>query len=78
MKKTTIFLLAMIAISFSSCKKDRVCSCTFNDGTTGATDIPYTVTYKKTTKSAAKAACISSKTSPSGQTNTESVTCTLK
>ncbi|MGZ3862983.1 MAG: hypothetical protein ACXVPN_05290 [Bacteroidia bacterium] len=78
MKKISILAIAAIAISFASCKKDRVCTCTFNDGSPGATTVNYTVTLKKTTKGAAKAACVNMKTTPSGQPYTEDVTCTVK
>ena len=32
MKKTTLLTFALIAITFASCKKDRVCTCTDADG----------------------------------------------
>lgn len=32
MKKLTILLTAILAISFSSCKKDWICTCSYDDG----------------------------------------------
>ena len=78
MKKIAILSISALAISFASCKKERTCTCTFNDGSPGAQTITYTVVLKKASKSQAKAACINSKTTPDGQTDTETVTCTIK
>lgn len=78
MKKITILSIAVAALSFASCKKDRTCNCTFNDGSPGAVTQNYTVVFKKVSKGSAKAACMSSKTTPDGQTDTETVNCTLK
>ncbi len=52
MKKITLVLgvLALVAISFSSCKKDYVCTCT-----TSGTSVD--ITFSNTTKADAKAAC---------------------
>lgn len=62
MKK--IILVAGISILFISCKKDRVCSCTFNDGS-----IASEATYTHVTKKEAKGYCVSS---------SANVTCTVK
>jgi hypothetical protein len=78
MKKIAILSIAAFALSFASCKKDRTCTCTANTGAPGAQDFTYTVTYKKATKSQGKAACISQKITPDGQTDTETYNCTLK
>jgi hypothetical protein len=78
MKKIALLSIAAFAISFASCKKDRTCTCTFNTGSPGAQDIQYTVVLKKVTKSQAKAACINSKVTPDGQTDTEVTNCTIK
>jgi hypothetical protein len=78
MKKITILLIACIATSFVSCKKDRTCNCTVTDNSPGATTSEYTVVYKKISKSNAKAACMSLEVTPSGQPYTETRKCTLK
>jgi hypothetical protein len=78
MKKIAILSIGALALSFASCKKDRTCNCTFNDGSPGAETTSYTVVYKKASKSQAKAACLNSKTTPDGQPYTETVNCTLK
>lgn len=56
MKK--IILTAIIASTFVSCKKDRVCSCKYQDGT-----IASESTYTKVTKKEAKNFCVSSSAS---------------
>jgi hypothetical protein len=74
MKKITLLAVAFVAVSFASCKKDRVCTCT-SGGTADK------VTYLKARKSDARAACLSYKTeyvnSFTGATITEEVTCNL-
>lgn len=70
MKKLSIFtLLAVAAISFVACAKDRVCECT-DSGTT------YKVTYNDATKRQGKANCVSYEEDNGGTTN--KVTCELK
>lgn len=55
MKKLTLFAVAAFAVaSMTSCKKDRVCTCT----TTGSTTQNIT-TYTKVKKGDAKKACSS-------------------
>ena len=78
MKKITILAIALIAISFASCKKDRTCSCSVTDNSPGATTSEYKVVYHKITKKNAKSACMSLEVTPSGQPYTETRTCTLK
>ena len=77
MKKTIITSLALVAISFASCKKDRTCSCTQQDNSPGSTASEYKVVYKKISKSNAKAACMSLEVTPTGQPYTETRKCTL-
>ena len=55
MKKITLIAIAAIAVSFASCKKDRICTCT--PDTAGATATK--VTYTKAKKGDARAACLS-------------------
>jgi hypothetical protein len=54
MKKLMLFSAAAVAFAFTlqSCKKDRVCECTYN-GTT------QKVTFNEATKRQAKDACLS-------------------
>ncbi|MCB9046026.1 MAG: hypothetical protein H6550_07790 [Chitinophagales bacterium] len=52
MKKfAPIAAVALLAIAFTSCKKDFTCECTDSNGTV----TPYT--YPKTTKALAKTSC---------------------
>ncbi len=44
MKKMTLLAVAALAITFTSCKKDRTCSCT---GGPAGSDISYTAKLKK-------------------------------
>jgi hypothetical protein len=78
MKKLTFLLIAFVAISFASCKKDRTCNCTITSNEPGISASDYTVVYKKISKSNAKAACMSLEVTPSGQPYTETRKCTLK
>ena len=75
MKKTTLLTFAFIAITFASCKKDRVCTCTSDQA--GAT--ANKVTYLDASKGSASAACLSYKTDYSigTTTTTVKVTCAL-
>lgn len=77
MKKITLLAIALVAISVTSCKKDRTCSCTVTDNSPGSTTSEYKVVYKKITKSNAKAACMSIDITPTGQPYTETRKCTL-
>lgn len=74
MKKITLFAAAVLAVSFTSCKKDHTCTCTEVSTTTKVTTTPigsntvtdtdtYTgdITYTKARKGDAKAKCISYK-----------------
>lgn len=76
MKKVLLLVAVITAISFASCKKDRVCSCIAD--TAGAT--ADEVTYIKAKKSHAQAACLSQKYTydAGGTTTTVTITCTLK
>ncbi len=51
MKKSLLIAVALISITFTSCKKDWTCSC--DDGNGGTSDI----TISSTTKPLAKTAC---------------------
>ena len=69
MKKLLLLTVATLAISFASCKKDRVCTCTNTDTTTytgislpteTSSSIDKT-TYTKASKKAGKVNCVSYK-----------------
>ena len=68
MKKTAILSIALMALSFASCKKDWTCSCT--DATGGEIR-----KFSKITKNQARAHCQSATTTYNGGSNTE--TCVL-
>ena len=78
MKKTTLLTFAFIAITFASCKKDRVCTCT----TTPTSGTAYTskTTYFDAKKKDARLYCIGSQTdqtAPIASTGSKT-TCELK
>ena len=78
MKKITILAVAALAISFASCKKDRVCTCvtTSSNGT-----YTYKTTYFKVKKKDARLFCIGDQTettTPFGTTTGDKTTCELK
>ena len=68
-KKIAILSIALMALSFTSCKKDWTCTCT--DATGGEVR-----KFTKITKNQAKANCQTSTYSSSTSSGTE--TCTLK
>ena len=72
MKKVLLFVAVITAVSFVSCKKDRVCSCIAD--TAGAT--AQEITYIKSLKKDARENCMSTKQTISGTVVT--ITCTLK
>lgn len=51
----SVFFLLFIALFFASCKKDRVCSCKYADGSTASQ-----ATYTNVTKKEATNLCTSS------------------
>lgn len=70
MKKITLLAVALVAISFASCKKDYTCECT-------STVLGLSATASTTihdTKSKAKDACTAKNSSSTGT----SVTCAIK
>ncbi len=79
MKKSVFILAAIVAVAFSSCKKDRTCECTTStSGSSSSTT--STKTLLKVTSGQAKAQCVSSKWDDTfmGATYTTTRTCTLK
>lgn len=57
MKKISILAVAVLALSFASCKKERVCECTYTSSAPNSTATTETITYTKISKSDAKFAC---------------------
>ncbi len=77
MKKLTILAVAALAISFASCKKDRVCTCTYTS-TGSSTSSTQVNTMTKVSKATGKANCTSGtdyNTASASYINTRS--CTL-
>jgi hypothetical protein len=72
MKKITLLAIAITAIGFTSCKKDRTCTCTeISNGQTGT----YSYTIKEESKKTAKDVCTKiTTTETSGNTVTTSST----
>jgi hypothetical protein len=54
MKKITILAVAALAISFASCKKERVCECVSSSDAPGSTSSTTKITYTKAKKSVCK------------------------
>jgi hypothetical protein len=69
MKKLVIFSIALVAISFASCKKDYTCTCTGSFGSS------YTTKITGVSKKGAQGRCVSG-TRTSGSYS-DVVTCTL-
>lgn len=81
MKKLFIPIMACaMLVAFSSCKKDRTCSCTYTDTAPGSTSMTYDVTIVKAKKGDAKSACIktTSEYTSGGQTYVQTSDCKLK
>lgn len=57
MKKLSILAVAVLALSFASCKKERACECTVTTTSTTTTSTTNTITFEKISKSDAKFAC---------------------
>jgi hypothetical protein len=70
MKKAILMVAVIAAASFTSCKKDRVCTCVNSNGTTSV------VTYTKASKRDARSQCLSYTVVNNGATYTN--TCSLK
>ena len=80
MKKITLIAAVAIAVLSTSCKKDRVCTCTVTPVSgTGST---YTVTYFKAKKGDARLLCTAQATEQDVTAPTsikgDKTTCTLK
>ncbi len=88
MKKITLFAVAVVALSFASCKKDRTCACTETQISETSTEPGYTVildkpttsntTYTKIKKNNVLATtCVSSETTQTRNDTYQSGTTTL-
>ena len=79
MKKVILFVAVVSAISFASCKKDRVCTCssTVNGTSSGPASV---ITYTKAKKGDARSQCLSSTSTQTvaGTSYVSVTTCTLK
>lgn len=82
MKKITILAVALVAISFASCKKERTCDCTITS-TSGSTTstTSQTVKFEKVSGGDAKQMCqkrTKVQTPSSGTASTDVYDCKLK
>lgn len=59
MKKLILFAAIAASTLFASCKKDRVCSCTYTGSAGGA--VTEEITYLKASKRDARSQCLSYK-----------------
>ena len=55
--KKALFTVAVAALSLTSCKKDRTCTCTTSSTASGSKTTSTVVDYPKSKKNAAKRAC---------------------
>jgi len=82
MKKITLLAVAFVAITFASCKKERVCECVSTSTAAGSVATTEQVTYKKAKKSVCESSSNSSITTAPAVTGvtypTNTVECTLK
>ncbi|MCF8424142.1 MAG: hypothetical protein K9H41_07345 [Bacteroidia bacterium] len=78
MKKITLLAATLVAITFASCKKDRVCTCTTTP--TSGTAVTTKTTYFESRKKDARLYCMGSQTdvtAPVANTG-DKTTCELK
>lgn len=80
MKKITLLAIAFLALSFASCKKDYVCSCTSSSTVPGSTADTYEYTIVGAKKGDAKKMCIKTTSDDTygGTTYTSTRDCKLK
>lgn len=74
MKKVLLFTAVLAGMSFASCKKDHTCTCTTTAN--GVAGTPSVTTFTKSTKSSARANCLSYTEVDNGVTY--ETTCDLK
>ncbi|MGZ3905026.1 MAG: hypothetical protein ACXVC6_15095 [Bacteroidia bacterium] len=84
MKKIFLFGTALVAFTFVSCKKDRVCTCSGISSSSGGSSSSYSssITYKKVTKREGRLYCggggSKGTNTSGGSTYSFDDTCTLK
>jgi hypothetical protein len=80
MKKIFLSVAVLAAISLSSCKKDRICTCTITSTEPGSTSITFEATLLKAKKSDVKKLCVKTTKDQTygGVTYTETTDCKLK
>lgn len=79
MKKITILAVAALAISFASCRKERVCECVTTSDAPGSVSSTTKYTYSKAKKGICKDMSQSSiAVAPVAGTYTSKTECTLK
>lgn len=72
MKALIILSITIAAISFVSCKKDHVCTCTNSSTAAGSTPTTNEITYVDARKVDAKRACVkTTNTNSNGVTTTK-------
>lgn len=82
--KKIFFVLSVVAISFTACKKDRTCTCTITSNAPSTPGYSSTTTTEttmtKVSKGSAKAGCVSKEVTPqgSGTNYTTTYDCKLK
>ncbi|MDZ4665283.1 MAG: hypothetical protein SGJ15_10435 [Bacteroidota bacterium] len=57
MKKITYLSIVFAGLAFASCKKDRVCECTYTSTAPGSSSSTYEITVKKVKKGVAADIC---------------------
>ena len=78
MKKITLLAVAFVAITFASCKKERVCTCVSSSDAPGSVSSTQEVTYTKAKKSVCKDQSTSTiQTAPVAGTYATKKECTL-
>lgn len=79
MKKVTLLAVAVLALSFASCKKDRTCTCTttYSGGGASVSGGSSVVKHKKITKSQGKAVCHDTESTDSSNGTTMTESCSL-
>jgi hypothetical protein len=70
MKKITLSVIALAAISFASCKKDRTCTCTTTSGSYTSTTVTKAKSSKKDAQNWCSAGQSAVTTDNSGYTGT--------
>ena len=78
MKKITLFAVALLAISFASCKKDYTCSCVTTSSSSSGTATSTSTTTIHATKSNAQKSCDAGTVAGSNSGQSFSTACAIK